>query len=63
MILAKKNLPFRHSDLELYLTINIYRLLQNRISAQRFRMKRKNEYEILKDSMTLLEQENENLKA
>lgn len=32
--------------------------MQNRVSAQRFRQKRKNEYETLKDSMDLMAEDN-----
>ena len=39
-----------------------YRLLQNRVSAQRFRQKRKNEFENLKDNLRRLIQENEMLR-
>jgi len=37
--------------------------MQNRVSAQRFRQKRKNEFEILKESMDKLEAENKTLKS
>ena len=37
--------------------------MQNRVSAQRFRQKRKNEFEILKESMDKLEAENKTLKT
>jgi hypothetical protein len=36
--------------------------MQNRVSAQRFRQKRKNEFELLKESMDKLEAENKTLK-
>lgn len=36
--------------------------MQNRVSAQRFRQKRKNEFELLKESMDKLEAENNTLK-
>ena len=36
--------------------------MQNRVSAQRFRQKRKNEFELLKESMDKLEDENKTLK-
>lgn len=45
-----------------YNNIFSFSLQQNRISAQRFRQKKKNEYEQLKDSLTLMEQENVKLK-
>ncbi|CDW74122.1 bzip transcription factor [Stylonychia lemnae] len=38
------------------------RLMQNRVSAFRFRIKRKQEYELLKDQVTALASENEALK-
>jgi len=40
-----------------------YRLHQNRISAQRFRQKKKNEYEQLKDTLGIVQAENEKLKG
>jgi hypothetical protein len=36
--------------------------MQNRVSAFRFRIKRKQEYESLKDQVTLLQEENAALK-
>ena len=41
----------------------MYRLMQNRVSAFRFRVKRKEEYEELKDKVQALVSENEDLKA
>lgn len=40
-----------------------YRLLQNRVSAQRFRQKRKNEFEQLKDDLREAKDENEQLRG
>ena len=39
-----------------------YRLIQNRVSAFRFRVKRKQEFETLRDQVNLLVEENDALK-
>lgn len=50
------------SDRKHLINLIIYRLLQNRVSAQRFRQKRKSEFENLKDNLRRLIQENEMLR-
>ena len=39
------------------------RLLQNRESAQRFRVKRKNEFDVLREKVSELQTENSSLKS
>ena len=43
-------------------TFQLYRLVQNRISAQRFRQKRKNEFENLKENFNTVLKDNEKLR-
>lgn len=48
---------------DVIITISSYRLMQNRVSAFRFRIKRKEEFETLKDQVDSLIEENEALKS
>lgn len=47
---------------DVIINLSFYRLMQNRVSAFRFRIKRKQEFEILKDQVQTLTEENDALK-
>ena len=53
---------YSFSILNLDLNHIYHRLIQNRVSAQRFRQKRKSEFEALKDNLNSVLQENELLR-